>query len=237
MKNKNYDVDDIKKRFDDLDSGLTSFMKSVKEIKEIRDAVGELPEKIKYSEEQIERQKIKLEQLMSSTKDVFISFEEKSKGVLFDIEKKTDALTDEVKSGISQIGKALKHGNHKLHNSQREGVEELSRKCEEMRSSLEDERKAVSRHEESIENIKTEYKETLQIMDRMEQSFEEVKKSVFIFQKKPSIFENKIHEIDEHLKSLNKKISRQRVVTWFLIILLIAGLMFYCGAIYFRWFF
>lgn len=234
MNNETYNVEDIKKRFEDLDSGLNAFLQSVKEIKEIRDTVGELPEKIRSNDERIEMQKKEIEQLMSSANNVFISFEEKSKGVIFDIEKKTEALTNEVKSGISQIGNMFEQGNMQLQDRQKENSEALSRKFEELRSSLEEARKSFSRHEAKMDDMETNYMDSLKIFDRLEQSFEEMKKSFFIFQKKPYVLENKITEIDERLTALiHEKYARQKAVTWILFLIVMLSIAVSFSVFYF----
>jgi chromosome segregation ATPase len=227
MSEKVFDLENVRKRFEDLDGEISTFLQVVQDVKEIRDSVEALPEKLQHNEAEIENQKKELDNLKSTTDTVLLSLDEQAKGVIFDIERTTERLTGEVKSGICQINNIFQKSSTQLSDEHRERTEVISRQYEEVKTSCEKLHSTVDIHEKSLNTLKNNYMEVSKIFDKLEPSLVEIRKAIFALQKRPNKIEKKIHVIEEDLKVLiNEKHSRQRTFKMVVLILLIAGIVF-----------
>lgn len=125
MSNK-VELETVRKKIQGLDNELDTFIEAVREIKEIRNTLGALPEDLKQNTAEIEARKKEIEKLVASGKDMLIAFEEQSRGVIFDLEKKTDTLATEVQLQISQIKDTARKSSNELLELHKEKIKELS---------------------------------------------------------------------------------------------------------------
>ncbi len=101
-----------------LEKELDTFIQVVHEIKDIRGAVGTLPDDLEKDKAEIEERKKGLETLIVSANDQLVNFEQQARDVISDLEKKNDTMTEEAGSRISNlIGKmesSIKESNNGL---------------------------------------------------------------------------------------------------------------------------
>lgn len=167
-------MDDIKylsQKLEDLDNELNTFFQSVKEIKEIRDTVASLPENLKKREIEITHQKQELEQLMFSTNNLLMSFEEKTKGLFFDLEQKANILMNDVRLNVSQLKALFQFANTKLKNEQIKNLEHLS-----------EEHKRLETYRETTEKLELTFEENKKYLNELENKIfkrEEALKTLF----------------------------------------------------------
>ncbi len=222
-----YDVETVRKKFEDLDNEISTFLQAIKEVKEMRDTFREIPEQLEHNEIEIEQQKKELDSLMSTTNNLLITFEEQSKGAIFDLEKKTDILTKEVKTGISQINNIFQQNSNQLRHEQIERFEDITKMYTELNSSHETLKNMVRSIEGSFNILKNNYFMVSKIFDKFEISLIEIKKNLAELQKKPNEYKYKIKELEEYFKNLiNEKHSKQQKFTVVVLIILIAGILF-----------
>ncbi len=227
MGEKGYDVETVSKKFEDLDKEIGIFLQTIKEVKEIRDTVGTFPDMLKHNEVEIEQQKKELASLMSTTNNLLVTFEEQAKGVIFDLENKTDTLTSEVKLSVSQINDIFQQNNAQLRDEHIEKFEEISNKYEEVQTSYTVLKKMVESLEKSGNILKNNYFIVSKIFDKLEISLIEIKKNIAELQKRPYEYKYKIKEVEEQLKTLiNEKHSKQQKFTLVLSIVLVASMLF-----------
>ena len=225
MDNNEYNPEIIQKKLEDLDNEVNAFIQVVREVKEMKDTAGVLHERLMSQEGEIEHQKKELEQLISTTKNLGINIEEQTKGVIFDLEKKTDALISEVKSGISQIGNICEKGSAQLQGQQNEQFEDLSNKYEELKKVCETLKTIVDSHEQKIGTLNNGQPGESSFFDKMETSLAELKKNINEIQKRPYEIESKLKKMEEKLElSINEKYSRQKNFTLVVLIILIAAI-------------
>jgi chromosome segregation ATPase len=93
----------MQKRLEGLDKEIDTFIQVVKEVKEMKDSAGILHARLIQDVEEIESQKKELEELISSSSSVIAATGEQTRGVIIDLEKKSEALMNDVKAGISQL--------------------------------------------------------------------------------------------------------------------------------------
>jgi chromosome segregation ATPase len=230
-----YGLESVKRKFETLDSELNVFLKSIREIKEIRDSVEELPERLKQNKQEIENQKKDLERLMTSTNNLLMTFEEQSKGIIFDLEKKTEALTNEVKSSLSQISNLFKHENIRLPDVNKEALEELSKRVKEIKIAYDSLKEVVESHEQTINLLKDNYMTLSKVFERIEPSIVEMKRNISELQERPHEVESNMKELEKRLKDIFfENLDRQKKVILFTLSLLIGGIIFYLFSTYFK---
>jgi chromosome segregation ATPase len=211
----------------DLDGELSAFLHSIQEIKSIRDSVGQLPDKLKENEAEIERQKVKIENMLSSTSNLLITFEEQAKGLFFDLEKKTDKLVVDVKTSTSELRDIFESNSARLREEQKEKLEKVVTAYEQTALSIESVKNKITLHEQSITALQNNYAELMKIFERSELSFRVVTKSLSDLQNKPYDAELKVKAIEDKLKNMFlTKLERQRNVILAMLFILTAGIIF-----------
>lgn len=221
-------LENIRKKCVELDHELNTFFQSLKEIKEIRDYVSVLPDRLKENEAEIERQKTRIENMLSSTSDLLIAFEEQAKGLFFDLEKKTDTLTGNVKTNISEL-KNIFFESHSagLQIEQKEKFGQIVKAYEQIQASFEGIKNTIALHERSITALQNNYAEILKIFEKSDLSFDEITKSLSDLQKRPYNAELRIKAVEDKLmKIFFTKLERQKNVILAILFMLIAGLIF-----------
>ncbi len=191
------EINNVSAKFKSLDSELNTFLKTIKEIKDIRENVGSLPEKLKHHEQEIEKQKNKLNGLMSSTNNLLMTFQEQAKGVIFDLEKKTDVLADEAKTGISHINNIFQENTAQFKDEQRGENDKLIQNFNELQTSLHMLKNTLEKHENSINVLESDHKVTKTTLYKLEGSLVELKKNLFNSQRKPDETEKRIRRMEE----------------------------------------
>lgn len=233
MSEKTADIETVTIKFEDLDNELNIFLEAINEIKEIRDTVGTLPEKLLQSEKDIEKQKHELHELKSSANNVLISVGEQARGVIFDLEKKTEDLTSEVKSGITRINNLFQEGNSRLEDRYKEETDNVLIKYKELEKALESKKDMMDSHEKSINTLKNNYIVVSSIFAKLELSLLDLKKKISELQKKPFEVSKKIKELENRLDNLTaKKNSDQKSFPWPILVAVTSVLMIAAFALY-----
>lgn len=235
MSGNKYNQKTVQKKLEDLDNEVTSFVQIIKEVKEMKDAAGGLQEKLVRHEEEIDRRKKELGQLISTTKNLGINIEEQTKGVIFDLEMKTNALIREIKSGIFQISNICEKGNEQLQEKQNENLYNLSNKYEEIEKAYEILKIIVDSHEQKMKGLSNGSSEASHVYDEMEASIDKLKKTVSEIQKRPYEVDNRLAKMEERLElSINEKYSRQKNIIMIALIILIVTVFLSVVNFYFR---
>jgi len=222
------ELENVRKKCAELDSELSTFFKSLKEIKDIRDSVSELPEKLKQTETEMENQKKEIENLMSSTSNLLITFEEQAKGLFFDLEKKTENLAGEVKTSISDLKNIFELNNTRVNSEQKEKLQQIAGAYEQIRSSFEDMGKMVDSHEQSINALKDNHAGILKMFEKVEPALKEIQHSVTELQKRPDEIENKLKAMEAQLReAFFTKLERQKHIILAMLIVLLASIVFF----------
>jgi chromosome segregation ATPase len=225
------DIEEVRKKCVELDSELDTFFQSLKEIKEIRDFVGELPDKLMQDKEQIESRKAEVEHLKSSVGALLITFEEQAKGLLFDLQKKTEDLAGDVRSSMSEFRNVFESSASSLNNTQRERLEQITGAYQEIRNFFENIKSIIDSHEQSIIKLNDNYGNLLMTLERTELSIRGIQNNIFQSQKKPNEYDAKIKAVEERLKEqFFTKLERQKnIILWLLsaFILSIIFIVFY----------
>jgi len=226
------DIEGVRKKFEDIDSDLNSFIQSIREIKEIRDSVGSMPDRLKQSEEELENQRKDLDRMMKSSNNLLMTFEEQAKGIIFDLEKKTGVLTEEVRLSISQIGSIFKENNGSI-NSDSEEFVELMKKYESLNQSFEILKNVVGDQQQTVNALKSDYMAVCDIFDKLEPSLLEMKKSISDLQSRPPGSEEAMMQMEKRLMEVMiEKESKQKVLTIGAFIVLLTGFLYFLFAFY-----
>ncbi len=234
MNDKEYDPETMKKKLEDLDNEVNTFIQVVREVKEMKDSAEVLQKKLIRHEGEIDHQKKELEQLISSTQSLRMNIEEQTKGVIYDLEMKTETLIREVKSGISQIGSIYEKGSTQLHDQHSETLEKLYKKYDEIKKACEILKIMVDSHEQKMNSLNIGQAGESNINDKIEASLNELKKTVYELQKRPYEIDNKLIKLEERMElSINEKYSRQKNFTLVILIILIAVIFFSIVTFYF----
>jgi chromosome segregation ATPase len=212
------DIEEVRKKCVDLDSELDTFFQSLKEIKEIRDFVGDLPDKLMQDQEEIESRKAEVEHLKSSVSSLLITFEEQAKGLLFDLQKKTEDLAGDVKSSMSEFKDVFESSASSLNNTQRERLEQITGAYQEIRRFFENIKGVIDSHEHSIITLNDNCAKLLMMLERTELSIKGIQNNAFLSQKKPNEFDAKMKVMEERLKEqFFTKLDRQKnIILWML---------------------
>lgn len=233
MSENTFNIERVRQKFEELDSDVDSFIQSIHEIKEIRNSVGSLPERLKQGEEEIESRKKDIDRMMSSTSNLLMTFEEQSKGIIFDLEKKTGDLTDEVKTSISQIGNILNRSNDQLKDQYMKQSEDMLKKYEELKQSLEILKNVVGEQQQTVLTLKSDIASGPGIIEKIEPSLAEMKKNIAALQSGPKGSAAGMREMEKRLKELIEKNSaRQKLLTWSMFIILLTGFFYFLFAFY-----
>ena len=83
-----YELETMRKKCEDLDRELNTFVQTIAELRALRDEIGVLPEKLTNSGSEVEALKKELEGVLLSAKKQVGSFEEQGKGILPDLKKR-----------------------------------------------------------------------------------------------------------------------------------------------------
>jgi len=153
MSNK-VELETVRKKIKGLDNELDTFIEAMREIKEIRDTVVTLPEDLKQNRAEIEARKKEMDRLLSSSKNMLITFEEQARGLIFDLEKKTDTLATEAKLQISAIKDAARKSSNELLTLHKEKIKGIDGNYNELYNSLETIKKIVDSQNKSIDALK-----------------------------------------------------------------------------------
>ncbi len=227
------DPETISKKFMNLDSEINSFLHTIGEINQMRETVKEFPNKLKQTEIELENRKKKLDNLMSSTDNLLVNFEEKSKGIIFDLERKTDDIAGEVKSSISQFESLFRNSRSHLQDYERENIDKLLKKHEELNDSCKSLKKQVEDNVQSINILKNSYVAVSGIFEKLEVSFGEMKKNMLDLQRRPYEVENKTVEMEERLTALiEENHASQKIFMWVLFVVVFAGIAFSFSVFY-----
>ncbi|MBI5099269.1 MAG: hypothetical protein HZB30_08525 [Nitrospirae bacterium] len=225
------ELEDVRKKCVEFDGELDTFYQSLREIKEIRDSVRDLPEKLKQNEEEIEKHKREIECMMTSAGDLLINFEEQAKGLFYDLEKKTENLAGDVRSNISELKNIFEIDSQKLHNEQKERIEQITLTYEQIKIFFKNIKSVIDSHEQSINTLNDNYANSLEMIQRSEQSFKEIQKTVSELIKRPDEPDNRIKAVEAQLKELFfTKLERQKnIILWMLaaVIISVVFIVFY----------
>jgi chromosome segregation ATPase len=234
MKNKEYNPETVQKKLEDLDNEVNTFIQVIREVKDMKGSAERLQEKLIRHEGEIEQQKQELAQLISTTQNLGMNIEEQTKGVIYDLEMKTDALILEVKAGISQLSSLYEKGSSQIQEQRPEHLENLSNKYDEIKKAYEKIKIMVDSHEQRINSLNNSYAGAPNLFDKMESSLNEMKKNVYELQKRPSEIDNKLIKMEERMEaSINEKYSRQKNLMLVILIILIAVMFFSVVMFYF----
>ena len=160
----------ISEKIKGLENELDTFIQVVHEIKEIRRAAGTLPDDLERNKAEIEERKKDIEKLLSSTKDMLINFEEQARGVIFDLEKKAEAMAAEIKSTISEIKDTVQSNSYEPLELNKEKIEEMDGKHKKLYESLETMNNAVDSQGQSINDLQESYLSISDLFGKMERS-------------------------------------------------------------------
>jgi chromosome segregation ATPase len=162
-----------------------------------------------------------------------MTFEEQAKGIIFDLEKKTESLTEEVRSSISQIGSIFKENNGSINNRNSEESAELMKKYESLNQSFEILRNVVGDQQQTVNVLKNDYMAVCDIFDKLEPSLLEMKKSISDLQSRPPGSEEAIKKMEKRLMEvMSEKESGQKVLTIGVFIVLLTGFLYFLFAFY-----
>ncbi len=237
MSENSFDIEGVRKKFEDIDGDLNNFMQSIKEIKEIRNSVGSLPERLKESEAEFESRTMDLDRMMVSTNNLLMTFEEQAKGIIFDLEKKTDSLTNEAKLSIAELGNIFNQSNDQLKSEHSKQTEDVSRKYNDLKQSFEILRNVVGDQQQSVMALKNDYASAAAIFDEIEPSLLELKKSIAELQKRPAeselVTQVKEKKMMERLETMiDEKNARVKILSWGHFIILLTGFLYFLFVFY-----
>ncbi|RJQ47196.1 MAG: hypothetical protein C4538_05545 [Nitrospiraceae bacterium] len=222
-----HETDSVRKKCEELDNELDVFFQSIKELKSIRDSMAEMPDRLKQNETDIVSKKREIEDMLSSTSNLLISFEEQAKGLFFDLEKKTDALTGNVKTSISDLRKLFESNSARLHQEHREKLDEIARTYEQVLSSHESLKKMISAHEQTIAVLQDNDSHIMKLTEKHEQFFREIRQSLTELHKRPLDADSKIKALETKLReSFFVNLDRQKKTILTMMAVLIAGIIF-----------
>ena len=88
MSEDEYELETVREKCEELDRELNTFMQTIAELRELRDEIGMLPEKLINSESEIAVLKKELKSMMLSVTKTVDSFEKKGNGMINDLEKR-----------------------------------------------------------------------------------------------------------------------------------------------------
>lgn len=83
-----YELEKVRKKCEELDKELGTFMQTMAELRALKDEVGMLPEKLTNGESEIAALKKELESMMLSVKKQADSFEKQDNGMINALEKR-----------------------------------------------------------------------------------------------------------------------------------------------------
>ncbi len=233
MNEETYELEIVRKKFEDLDNDLDNFTRSIREIKDIRDSVETLPEQLRQGEEAIGNQKKELDTLLASTNNLLMSFEEQAKGILFDLEKKTDNLSEEAKTSIARINNIFQQSTDQLKETCSEQEEKIFGKYKELHQSLEVLKSVVGVQQQSINTISDKYTEINGVLSSLGQSREEMKKSISRLENRPESSARAAGEVTKELKELiYEKNAKQQMLSWSLFVVMLTGFLYFIFAFY-----
>lgn len=228
-----FDIESVRKKFEDIDSELNCFIDSIREIKKIRDSVESLPDRLKQSEEELQNRRADLDRMMSSTNNLLMTFEEQAKGIVFDLEKKTESLTSELKSSISQISGVFNENNIQMKGQYEKQTEDMSKQYEEIKQSVEILKNVVGEQQQTVNTLKSNYMAVSDIFSKIEPSVIEMKNNISKLQNRPHGSGKILNEMEERLEDLiNENHAKQKILSWSLFVVLVTGFLYFLFAFY-----
>ena len=160
----------ISEKIKGLENELDTFIQVVHEIKEIRRAAGTLPADLERNKAEIEERKKDIEKLLSSTKDMLINFEEQTRGVIFDLEKKAEAMAAEIKLTISEIKDTAQNSSYEPLELNKKKSEEMGGKHKKLYESLETMNNVLDSQGQSINDLQESYLSISDLFGKRERS-------------------------------------------------------------------
>jgi len=229
------DIEDVRKKCEELNSELDTFLQSLKEIKEIRDFVGDLPDKLRQDQKEIESRKMEVEHLKTSMSSLLITFEEQAKGLLFDMHEKTEKLAGDVRSSMSEFKDVFESSSSSLNSMQRERLEQITGAYQEIRDFFENIKSVIDSHEHSIHKLNDSHAALLMMLERTELSIKGIQNNAFLSQRRPAESDAKIKAAEERLKKLfsSQLEPQKKIIMWILagfivnIIVIVSFLLFW----------
>ncbi len=164
------EYESISAKIKGLEKELDTFIQVVHEIKEIRRAAGTLPDDLERNKAEIEERKKDIEKLLSSTKDMLINFEEQARGVIFDLEKKAEAMAAEIKLTISDIKDTAQNSSYEPLELNKEKSEEMDSKHKKLYESLETMNNVLDSQGQSINDLQESYLSISDLFGKREKS-------------------------------------------------------------------
>ncbi len=226
-------MESVQKKLEQLDTELNEFLQVVSDVKEMRNAAVDLHGRLKDHEGEIENQKMELEQLMASMSSMMMSFDEKAGGVFSDLERKTDELLGELKSGISTTDKIGEESAGSEQKRQLDNLEAISKKCHDLQAYCDSLKSLTEGHAEKMQELERGHAASSSVYETVGTSLSEIRKKVYELQKKPYEIDNKIKKLEERLEiSFNEKLSRQRTFLVILMVALVIGVVLTCSFLY-----
>ena len=212
-----YERDTVYKKLEDLDSEINDFIRTVRELKEIRESAGELTEKLQEHETEIKNQQKRLDILLSSTHDVLVTFEEKSREAIVDMENRAGDMAEEIQSGIDEFEKRISRSSEEGNAGDGTRLQQLEKSCKVLQE-------MVHENERSINRAKGDYLAASGKLDRLESSFADMERNVLALQRRPYETENRMIKMEERLMAIiDKKHKSQKAFSLMLLAVLIAG--------------
>ncbi|MBI5741054.1 MAG: hypothetical protein HZA16_10060 [Nitrospirae bacterium] len=222
------ELENVRKKCETLDNELNSFFESIKEIRSVRDSVAGLPDRLKQNEAELEQQKMEMDNMLSSTRNLLISFEEQAKGLFFDLEKKTDALAGNVTTSISELGNVFETGSGRLIEEQKERLGQIIKAYDQIQMTFEGMKHTITLHDQSIAALQNNYAEALKILEKSDLSFRDIRKSLSDLQKRPSEMENRIKGMESRLREqFFSRLERQKYVILAMLAVMIAAVVLF----------
>ena len=99
-------------------------------------------------------------------RDGRITFEEQAKGFFYELEKKTENLTGDVKSNISELKNIFEINSLKLNNEQKEKIEQITLTYEQIKIFFKNIKSVIDSHEQSINTLNDNYAKALDMIQR-----------------------------------------------------------------------
>jgi len=222
------ELENVRKKCEALDSELNSFFQSIKEIRSVRDSFAGMPDRLKQNEVEIEHQKREMENMLSSTRNLLMSFEEQAKGLFFDLEKKTDAFAGNVKTNISELGNVFETSSTRFIEEQKDRLGQIINAYEQIQMSFEGIKNTITLHDQSITALQNDYAKVLKTFEKSDLSFSEIKKSLSYLQNRPYDAENRIKGMEKKLHDqFFSKLERQKYVILTMLAVMIAAVVLY----------
>ena len=220
------DIESVRKKFEELDSELNTFLEAIKEMNEIKGSIAGLPEKIKKHEADLEDRNREIEKLIAATSDSVLGFEEKSKGLLFDLEKRTELLSSNVKPGSSEPGPSLDAAVTEFGDEQKAKLDHITNSYEQMQSIVENYRDLLDSHEEAIHVLKNRHDDIIKTLEKLNIAVVEMNITASDLPVRPLDIDDKLNAMEKKLREdFFTKLTSQKNTILAVLVLLIAWII------------